>query len=225
MPLRHWTDSEVPEAMLRGHNLHAHEVLSLAHIAWFWLVGPGSSSLLGPVFYEGSRRWDVNVERKKSHLDCRSRGWTADTLREVHVFVERLRARAKRPPAAQNRATPRLRGRKDLDLDGSAKVEPEQSWSELGLGRILPTVERDWPETFLLSDQERAEKWRSVQRAWSPRGAPAAQRNDLDRDPETGKRERMPQPKAQVLFDGDDQGNARHAARDDGQPRGGELWD
>jgi hypothetical protein len=204
MPLRYWTESEVPEAMLRGHNLHAHEVLSLAHIAWFWLVGPGSSSLLGPVFYEGSRHWDVAVERKKSHLDCRSRGWTADTLREVHTFVERLRARKKAVQPTQQARPSRSRARRDIDVDGSDDVQQALSQSDLGPGRILPTVERDWPETFHMTDEERAEKWRAVQRAWSPRGAPPPERNDRDPDQ---PRERMSHVKAQVLFAGDDQGN------------------
>lgn len=220
MPLRHWTESDVPETMLRGHNLHAHELLSLAHIAWFWLVGPGSSSLLGPVFYEGSRRWDVDVERRKSHLDCRSRGWSADTLREVHTFVERLRARTRLPAPVPAGRGSKSRGRRDLD-DGAEPI----AQADLGPGRILPTVERDWPETFLLTDEQRAEKWAAVRRAWSGRSVPAAQRSDLERDPETGKRERMSQPRAQVLFDGDDQGNEKPQASSNAEPRGGDLWD
>jgi hypothetical protein len=204
MPLRHWTESEVPEAKLRDHNLRAHESLSRAHVAWFWLVGPGSSSLLGPQFFEGSRHWDVNRERQQAARDCRTQAWTADTLRSVHQFVERLRARSKAPQPTQQARPSRSRARRDIDLDGSDNVQQALSQSDLGPGRILPTVDRDWPETFHMSDEQRAEAWRRVMRAWSPRGAPPPERNDRDHDQ---PRERMSQVQAQVLFAGDDQGN------------------
>lgn len=207
MGLRHWNESELGSGGRLEHQKHAHEMLSRAHIAWFWLVGPGSSELLGEKFYEGARVWDTYRERKQAERDCRVHGWSEQTLREVHRFVEELRGskRALAPKGSRNAygAFGRKRGpsvEDSAESSSGASVGAQQA--------LLPTIERDFPETYLLTDAQKAQM---LAKALGKIGksVPPPQNNARDR----ASGDRVTQAQAIVLFDGDDQGNPK--AKDD----------
>jgi hypothetical protein len=203
MGLRHWNESELGSGGRHGHQQHAHEMLTRAHVAWFWLMGPGSSELLGAQFFEGTRVWDTHRERKQAERDCRIHGWSEQTLREVHAFAEELRASKRALAPKGNRSAPGASWKKrgsSLDGDGESS-----SGASVGAQQaLLPTIERDFPETYLLTDAQKASM---LAKALGKIGksVPPPQNNARDR----ASGDRVTQAQAIVLFDGDDQGNSK----------------
>jgi len=203
MGLRHWSESELGTGGRHDHQRSAHEMLSRAHIAWFWLVGPGSSELLGEKFYEGARVWDTYRERKQAERDCRLHGWSEQTLRDVHAFVEELRGSKRAPAAKGSRNAYGAFGKKRASSleDGAESSSGANAGAQQAL---LPTIERDFPETYLLTDAQKSEM---LARALGKIGKPTPPPQNNARDRVSG--DRMTRAQAIVLFDGDDQGNSK----------------
>lgn len=183
MGIRYWTAEEFNgEHDLRVHASRAHEHWTVAMNAWFWLVGPGSNC--GATWVEHGRSWDAERERAKADSDRRLQGWSFDTLKAVKAHCDR--ARGQRTGLTPYKPKQKQGGYRGRSSAGSLDDEPEMA-SHRG---PPPTVERDWPETFELSDATRRQMFVD---------AMSGKRGPLSRV--------MVQPSAgEVIFDGRDDG-------------------
>lgn len=156
--------------------------------AWFWTIGPGARC--GPVWREAGKEWDAERERDNARRDLAVACWSDETLRRVEA---ENRARRERRSAIVPRGP-----RQPRRSSGSGSVLGEGGFTEARLGEIV-TVERDWPPAFAQSTEDRRRMFEDVM---GGRHSPMAREV---------RQAVSPTAVAEVLFDGDDQGNDRPA--------------
>ncbi len=147
MPIKTWAESDFtsPEERSR-HVLRTLDQWRVAMNCWYWLVGPGSTAQRGTFIREGRHQWFVDDEQRKADIDRRLHGWDYDTLRDVRLQNDARRARHFFGGTSQ--ARPRKSKGSDPTLSGDQLASGSSQ-------TLLPSIERDVPETFDIPDDQR----------------------------------------------------------------------
>jgi len=154
MGIRHWQDSDFfSDSEKAQHRERATTQWREAMECWFWLCGSGMTA---PEWLrEGKLKWHSPSERAKAERVRVMRGWSFETLNDVHLANDGRRANRAffgggKPAQAPRKRSGARRAEYDPTLEDSDPRATQRSASG-----PPPSVERDWPEKFEMSDAER----------------------------------------------------------------------